>query len=182
MTRSTLDVHVLPDLPDSSDTPVAATPSRRPVAAPTDGATALDPTSTPAPTPPTELRLLPGGAVNAEPADDDQHHTLVRARRFVQAVVEIVSGDRPCTQMIRWTDRDVYESLLARVSAFAGISASTPSTGRPRAKVVSVKMCRPRDGVAEIAAHVRQGHRSHAIAARLERVERRWICTALELG
>jgi hypothetical protein len=182
MTRSTLDVHVLPDLPDSSGTPVTATPSRSPVAAPTDGATALDPAATPAPAPPTELRLLPGGADGAEPTDDDQHHTLVRARRFVQAVVEIVSGDRPCTQMIRWTDRDVYESLSARVSAFAGISASTPSTGRPRAKVVSVKLCRPRDGVAEIAAHVRQGRRSHAIAARLERVERRWICTALELG
>ncbi len=181
MTRSTLDVHVLPDLPDRSGTPVA-TPSKSPVGAPTDGATALDPASTPAPTPPTELRLLPGGAAGAEPSDDDQHDTLVRARRFVQAVVEIVSGDRPCTQMIRWTDRDVYESLSARVSAFAGISASTPSTGRPRAKVVSVKLCRPREGVAEIAAHIRQGSRSHAIAARLERVERRWICTALELG
>jgi hypothetical protein len=181
MKRSTLDVHVLPDLPDRSGTPVTTT-SRRPVAAPTDGATALDPAAAPAPTPPTELRLLPGGATGTDPTDDDQRHSLVRARRFIQAVVEIVSGDRPCTQMIRWTDRDVYESLSTRVSAFAGISGSTPSAGRPRAKVVSVKVCRPRDGVAEIAAHVRQGRRSHAIAARLERFERRWICTALELG
>jgi hypothetical protein len=182
MTRSTLNVHVLPDLPDGSGTQVTATPSGRPVAAPTDGATALDPASAPAPTQSTELRLLPGGAAAAESTDDEQHHTLVRARRFVQAVVEIVSGDRPCTQLIRWTDSDVYESLSTRVSAYAGISGSIPSAGRPRAKVVSVKLCRPRDGVAEIAAHVRQGRRSHAIAARLERVERRWICTALELG
>jgi hypothetical protein len=183
MTRSTVDVHVLPDLPDSTGGRAVTSHSPHSVAAPTDGATALDPATTPAPAaPPAALRLLPGGATGGDPADDDQRHTLVRARRFVQAVVEIVSGDRPCTQMIRWTDREVYESLSTRVSAYAGISGSTPSAGRPRAKVVSVKVCRPRDGVAEIAAHVRQGRRSHAIAARLERFERRWICTALELG
>jgi hypothetical protein len=106
----------------------------------------------------------------------------MRARRFVQAVVEVVSGDRPCTQLIRWTDRDVYESLTARVAELSGVTGSVPPVGRPRAKVVSVKMCQPRDGVAEIAAHVRQGRRSHALAARLEQGEQRWICTALELG
>jgi Family of unknown function (DUF6459) len=96
--------------------------------------------------------------------------------------VEIVSGDRPCTQLIRWTDRDVYDDLTTRVAALSGTSGSVPAVGRPRAKVVSVKICRPRNGVAEVAAHVRQGRRSHALAARLEQAEQRWICTALELG
>lgn len=180
--RPTLDVRVLPDLPDTAPTgPDAA--RRQGVTAPTDGATALDPAITTSPAgPPADLRVLPGGA-SGRPGDEDDHrHLLLRARRFVQAVVEIVSGDRPCTQLIRWTDREVYDSLTTRVAALADTTGSVPAIERPRAKVVSVKICRPCDGVAEVAAHVRQGCRSHALAARLERAERRWICTALELG
>jgi Family of unknown function (DUF6459) len=177
MTGPSLGVRVLPDLPEGSTSAAGSARSRPDVSAPVDGATALDPATTTAPGPAADLRVLTGGA-----AGDDDRSLVVRARRFVQAVVEIVSGDRPCTQLIRWTDREVYDDLTTRVAALSGTSGSAPAAGRPRAKVVSVKICRPRDGVAEVAAHVRQGRRSHALAARLEQAEQRWICTALELG
>ena len=181
MTSTALKVRVLPDLPH--DTAARGGGQRRTdVAAPTDGATALDPATDRPATAPTgsALRLLPGGGT--ADGSDEQHRTVLRARRFVQAVVEIVSGDRPCSQLIRWTERDVYEDLTKRVGALSGVTGSVSPVERPRAKVVSVKVCRPRDGVAEVAAHVRQGRRSHALAARLEQDDQRWICTALELG
>jgi Family of unknown function (DUF6459) len=177
VTGPELGVRVLPELPDDTTAARAAVQRRPDVTAPVDGATALDPATTTAPEPSADLRLLPGGD-----AGDSDRQLLIRARRFVQAVVEIVSGDRPCTQLIRWTEREVFDDLTTRVAALTGATGSVPAVERPRAKVVSVKICRPRDGVAEVAAHVRQGNRSHALAARLEQAERRWICTALELG
>ena len=182
MTESGLNVRVLPDLPDALASATPGGQRRRENPLPTDGATALDP-ATSAETPrPAGLRVLPGGAAEQPNGDADPRRMLVRAHRFVQAVVEIVSGDRPCTQLVRWTDREVYNDLTTRVAALSGTVGSVPATERLRAKVVSVKVCRPHGGVAEVAAHVRQGARSHALAARLELVEQRWICTALELG
>ena len=43
-------------------------------------------------------------------------------------------------------------------------------------------MSEPVDGVAEVAALVRRGARSTAVALRLEGLDGRWQCTALELG
>ena len=34
------------------------------------------------------------------------------ARRFVQAAIEIVGGDRPVAQLLRWTSAEVYDELL----------------------------------------------------------------------
>lgn len=182
MTESGLNVRVLPDLPDALAPATPGGQRRCENPPPTDGATALDPAAADPAMRPADLRVLPGGASEQPKGDTDRRRMLVRAHRFVQAVVEIVSGDRPCTQLVRWTDREVYDDLTTRVAALSGTVGSVPATQRPRAKVVSVKVCRPRDGVAEVAAHVRQGARSHALAARLEHVEQRWICTALELG
>src|SRR5471030_1538638 len=38
------------------------------------------------------------------------------AGRLVQAVIEVVSGVRPVTQLVRWTTAPVYEALCARVA------------------------------------------------------------------
>jgi hypothetical protein len=40
----------------------------------------------------------------------------------------------------------------------------------------------PADGVAEVCALVRRGARSTAVALRMEGMDGRWQCTAIELG
>lgn len=101
--------------------------------------------------------------------------------RFVQALVEVLAGDRPAAQLLRWTDHRVYNDVLNRVRAL-GPSGSAQRGDRGRAMVRSVHVCEPRDGVAEVAVHVNHGGRSRAVAVRLEGLDGRWRCTALQLG
>jgi hypothetical protein len=104
------------------------------------------------------------------------------AGRFVQAVVEVISGDRPLQQLLRWTDERVYADLSRRVRIL-GLTTSAASRHRTeRSHVRSVHIFQPRPDAAEVAAHVRHGRRSRAVAARLEADETRWRCTALLLG
>jgi Family of unknown function (DUF6459) len=100
------------------------------------------------------------------------------AGRVVQAIVEVLAGVRPATQLVRWTTDEVYEEISARV--LAG-SYSNPD-GPPRGVVSSLHVSEPADGVAEVCALVRRGTRSTAVALRLEGMDGRWQCTALELG
>ena len=100
--------------------------------------------------------------------------------RFVQALVEVLSGDRPATQLLRWTNERVYSDVVHRVRSL-GVTA-VAGRGRARAQVRSVHIYEPRDGVAEAAIHVKHGGRSRAVALRLEGLDGRWRCTALNLG
>jgi hypothetical protein len=54
--------------------------------------------------------------------------------------------------------------------------------GQPRGVVRSLHVSEPADGVAEVCALVRRGGRSTAVALRLEGMDGRWKCTAIELG
>jgi hypothetical protein len=45
-----------------------------------------------------------------------------------------------------------------------------------------VHVCEPVDGVAEVSAVARRAGRAHAVAARLEGIDGRWRCTALQIG
>lgn len=104
------------------------------------------------------------------------------AGRFVQAVVEVIAGDRPLQQLVRWTSGRVYADLNRRVRIL-GLTTSAASRYRTeRAHVRSVHVFQPRPDAAEVAAHVRHGDRSRAVAARLETHQGRWRCTALLLG
>jgi hypothetical protein len=97
----------------------------------------------------------------------------------IQAAVEVVAGDRPLTQMVRWTTAEVYEQLLWRRKRPGG----TPGpTGTRRAIVSSVHVCQPNDDVAEACAVVRAGERASAVAVRLEADRNNWRCTAISLG
>ena len=144
------------------------------------------PTGVPAaPAAPPELRLV--ARPEAEEAEDlvefGPQPTATRdlpavrgwAGRFTQAMVEVLAGDRPLTQLVRWTSAEVYDELAGRVV--------TPSVGEgSRGVVRSLHVSAPADGVAEVAALVRRGARSTALALRLEGLDGRWQCTALELG
>jgi hypothetical protein len=103
------------------------------------------------------------------------------AGRLVQALIEVVAGVRPAPQLVRWTTTEVYESVQRKALR----SAHESRTGAPRriAEIVrSLHVSEPGDGIAEVCAVVQQGPRCRAIALRLEGLDGRWQCTALQIG
>jgi hypothetical protein len=102
------------------------------------------------------------------------------AGSFAQAAVEVVAGQRPVLQMLRWTDEHVYGDLERRAALVA--QARGTAARRVHAQVRSVHVCRPHPDVAEVSVHVRHGERSRALALRLERHRDRWRCTVLLFG
>ncbi len=99
--------------------------------------------------------------------------------RFAQAAVEIVGGDRPVHQLLRWTAPEVYDDLTRRALLVSRAGAHHPGESRVqpvRPKVVGVRTCFVETGVAEAGIHVRYGQRSRAVAARFERhCDNRWV-------
>jgi hypothetical protein len=79
---------------------------------------------------------------------------------------------------VRWTTDEVYEEISSRVLAARGSDVDGP----PRGVVRSLHVSEPADGVAEVCALGRRRTRSTAVALRLEGMDGRWQCTALELG
>lgn len=146
------------------------------------------PTGVPAaPEAPPELRLVPrpeaeedADAVDFGPqptATADLPEARGWAGRFAQALVEVLAGDRPVAQLVRWTTTAVYEEVAGLIAG-PGVSRGDAARGVVR----SVHVSQPADGVAEVAALVRRGARSTAVALRLEGLDGRWQCTALDLG
>ncbi len=139
-----------------------------------------------APEAPARLRLVPaatgGTGTRAEPAGG---HTVGSPRpwadRLVQAVVEVLAGDRPAAQLARWTTAGVYYDLqrsATRAARERAVFARRP----PADAVRSVHVSEPAPGVAEVCALVERGPRVRALALRLEELDGRWQCTALRLG
>lgn len=110
----------------------------------------------------------------------------VWVRRFVQAAVEIVGGDRPVSQLLRWTTPTVYQDLQRRAQLVAraaghhqpGVARVQPV--RPQVRSVHTRFVTPT--AAETSVHVRYGERSRAVAARFELRRGRWLCTALDFA
>jgi len=107
------------------------------------------------------------------------------AHRFVQAGVEIVGGDRPASQLLRWTSGAVYADLHRRATLVAragGNHAGARRVQPVRPHVESVHTSFVSPAVAEASARVRYGPRSRALALRFERRRDRWVCTAMEFA
>lgn len=119
-----------------------------------------------------ELRVVTGGKGDLD----------AFAARFAQAVVEVIGGDRGLHQLMRWTTDAVYSDLLRRTSALQRTTPGDQRTRQLRAQVRSVHLFCPSSSTAELSVHVRHGQRSRAIAARIETIEGRWRCTALQFG
>lgn len=101
------------------------------------------------------------------------------AQRFCVGAVEVIYGDRPVNQLLRCTSERVYSDLAKR-SAMA-TSRRRMTTGRlAHARLARIRLQRPNPKAVEICARLRQGERNHALAARLELINGRWICVALE--
>jgi Family of unknown function (DUF6459) len=100
--------------------------------------------------------------------------------RLVQALNEVLAGDRPLAQLAPYLAPAVYAAMDRRLS-----SAPCRRPGRRHPAVPTVRclrVCEPRPGVAEVAAVVRRGERTKAMALRLEATNGRWRCTALQVG
>ncbi len=104
-------------------------------------------------------------------------HPLVS--RLAQAVIEVVSGQRPPAQLIRHLAPTVYSVVARR----ALVAARRQQPGARRAAVVRrVRLCEPTDGVVEACAVVVAHGRVRAMAMRLEGIDGRWVVTAITIG
>ena len=119
-----------------------------------------------------DLRVLPGARAELE----------AFAHRFASAVVEVIGGDRGPSQLLRWTTERVYADLQRRAALLARTTPGDRRVRRLRSQVRSVHVFCPSPQAAEISVHVRHGERSRAIAARIELLDGRWCCTALQFG
>ena len=166
-------------------TPTASvTPLRVPVAS-VQGTLALDlgPRHEPPDLPDPRLRRAVADVV---PIDADHRGRLEQwVHRYVQATVEIVGGDRPVSQLLRWTSGPVYADLHRRAVLVGRAGGHQPGARRVEPvgpQVVSVHACFVSPTVAEANARIRYGARSRALALRFERRGDRWLCTAMEFA
>ena len=97
-------------------------------------------------------------------------------RRLVTITLEALSGRRPLTQLQAMTSVGLYAALVG------GRRPAWCTQGTAPMIIGAVHACEPVDGVAEISAVARRAGRAHAIAARLEGIDGRWRCTALQIG
>lgn len=98
------------------------------------------------------------------------------ARAIVVTTVEVLSGARPLSQLVRWLTPELYEHLAdAR-------AAQGPPTGTVRrASARRATVCRLADQVAEATVVVHDGRKVRAAAIRLEVHRQRWRATVLEI-
>ena len=100
-------------------------------------------------------------------------------------MVEIVGGDRPVSQVLRWTTPEVYQDLARRAHLVAGAVGRRPGAGgvqSVRPHLVAAHTSFVSETCAEVSLHVRYGRRSRAVAARFELIRDRWQVSALEFA
>jgi hypothetical protein len=97
-------------------------------------------------------------------------------RRLITLAVEAMAGRRPLVQLQPLTSVGVFAALSG------GRRPRWCTEGTSPLLVGQVHVCEPVDGVAEVTAVARRDGRAHAVAARLEGIDGRWRCTALQVG
>jgi hypothetical protein len=91
---------------------------------------------------------------------------------LARALVEVLSGQRPLAQLRVHCAPEIYAGL--------GNRAAAPRLALPH--LLTVRVCEPADGVAEVSVAFRRADRVKALAFRIEGVDGRWRITALQLG
>lgn len=127
------------------------------------------PTGRPAP------RVVPGGRpLAARPSAAVPPDPAAWAARLTVAILEVATGARAATQVMRYCAPGVFDSVVRR---------HRPTDGRRRpVRVRRVRTCSPAAGVVEASVVVADQHRVRAVALRLEAVDDRWVVTSLRIG
>jgi hypothetical protein len=102
------------------------------------------------------------------------------AARLAQAVLEVVAGERPVTQLSSWVAPDIYRRLDRRHQLRTRLAQTAKRRGRCAEQVRSVHVCHPTPDVAEISVVCSNDGRCRGLAIRLERRKGRWVCTELD--
>jgi hypothetical protein len=97
-------------------------------------------------------------------------------RSVLLLALEVLTGRRPATQLRAVTTPGLFAALSG------GRRPGWCAVGTAPLVLGPVHVCEPVDGVAEISAVARRAGRAHAVAARLEGIDGRWRCTALQVG
>jgi Family of unknown function (DUF6459) len=126
----------------------------------------------------------PRGAVRRADADfgpvlstrADLPDPRAAGRALLTTALEVLAGRRPATQLRPLTTPTLYEAVSA------GRRPAWCAGGTAPILLGAVHVCEPVDGVAEVSAVARRGGRAHAVAARLEGIDGRWRCTAVQIG
>ena len=105
--------------------------------------------------------------------------------QFAQKVAEVVGGDRPASQLVRWTTKEVVADLRYRAALTARSGAYEPGLGRHqpvRPRVYRWHLHVVTDTIVEATATIKYGHGYRAMALRFEQSGESWICTVLNFG
>jgi hypothetical protein len=116
-----------------------------------------DPDGPPPPQPPTASNRLPG-VVPVDPVDPADLRRCIE--RVLRLALEVLDGRRPLAQLAPHLAPNAVRYVRAAV-------AQRPPLREP-ARMTSLHVRRPGQGVAEVAAVYRRGPRARAIAARFE--------------
>ena len=105
--------------------------------------------------------------------------------QFAQKIAEVVGGDRPASQLVRWTTKEVVADLRYRAALTARSGAYEPGLGRHqpvRPRVYRWHLHVVTDTIVEATATIKYGHGYRAMALRFEQSGESWICTVLNFG
>lgn len=100
------------------------------------------------------------------------------SRQVIRVMLEVMDGSRPARQLNRWVSHSIHD----RAARQGVIARRRGGRARKPNVVLSVHVCTPVDGVAEVAALVVHNGRHRAVALRLTGVDGRWLVTVLEMG
>lgn len=89
---------------------------------------------------------------------------------YVVSVLEILAGRRSVQQLSRSTHRFTYNSLLRRIGSLREIP-----------KIRKFHRKQPIEGVVEVVVTLVFSDRIRVLVARFEGVDRRWLCTEVEI-
>ncbi|MDO4254151.1 MAG: Rv3235 family protein [Kocuria sp.] len=143
--------------------------------------------ATPTPHPRYVWRQKQRAAPTTFPPGHERERITALSRSIAVAALEVLDGIRPAQQLGRWTTQEIVDKLRRRAELVQQRRKIEPTSSPVQAnhrnsEVLRQRVCHVADGVYEIALVVRDDSRSRAVVVRVERPERAWCVTVLEIG